>query len=323
MFKPLYETVKSRPEDPEAHFLLGQKYARHRRWLPAIAEYRTSIALGKTGADVLVMLAGAYLRAGLVELAGKVSGEVLAGSDEKAGKAARKILQQARTARPEPLESTSQLQYTRLRRLADHIRNLHGGPCVSVLDVGGGEGRLCLFMPEARYVLAEPSINGISGEALPFAEKHFDVVVSCHVLEHVPPAGRRAFLDALCSRAKYHLLLLNPFYEEGGDSADRTRLVFDLTGYNWAKEHLECGLPGLDELRAYAQERGCGLRIFPNGSKHLALAYVFLEHYAAKAGGLDELKKVNSFFNTFYHDKLTNEKHPNDYLVEISLGHGS
>jgi 2-polyprenyl-3-methyl-5-hydroxy-6-metoxy-1,4-benzoquinol methylase len=57
---------------------------------------------------------------------------------------------------------------------------------IKVLDVGGGHGQLASFLPEASYCLAEPSVNGISGADLPFADRSFDYVVSCHVLEQIP-----------------------------------------------------------------------------------------------------------------------------------------
>jgi hypothetical protein len=102
-------------------------------------------------------------------------------------------------------------QYYRFSSLAREIKN-SGGTNVSVLDVGGGDGRLACFIPDLWYCLAEPTTNGISGTKLPFADLSFDYVVSCHVLEHIPAQDRYAFLDQLLSKAKRGVILLNPFY---------------------------------------------------------------------------------------------------------------
>ena len=77
-------------------------------------------------------------------------------------------------------EAYSHNTYYRLKTLSEHMTALSGGGQFTVLDIGGGEGDLCLFLPDAAYVLAEPSINGISGQELAFEDKSFDFVVAVH-----------------------------------------------------------------------------------------------------------------------------------------------
>jgi hypothetical protein len=61
------------------------------------------------------------------------------------------------------------------------------------------------------------------------------------------------------------------------------------------------------------------LRIFPNGSLAVTLAFVYLDHYAALAGRKRELEKINYFFNTLLFNKLTDPKNPTGYLAELSM----
>ena len=110
-----------------------------------------------------------------------------------------------------------------------------------MLDVGGGEGLLAQFLDEAKfeYCLAEPTVNGISGIALPFAPKSFDIVVSCHVLEHIPIDDRVVFLDNLVNQARKAVVFLNPFEVPKTHVTERLKLLISITGADWAKEHLD------------------------------------------------------------------------------------
>jgi len=314
-----FKDIIVNPLQPGPHIKLAGKYAWRRKWFEAIAQYRTAMTLGGENDEDLLSLADACIHIGQVSQAATYCEDLLGRTQGKLRKKALKMLEKAKTARPRPLESLSHLRYGRLKRIAGHIETLYAEADLAILDVGGGDGALCLFLPRARYALAEPSVNGISGGSLPFAGGAFDVVVSCHVLEHVPREGRHEFLQMLCSKTRGHLLLLNPFVEEGSGHERRTGLVVEITGAGWAKEHMACGLPALEEVRDFASSRGIPLRVFPNGSKHEALAYVFLEHYAKRAGRGRELERINRFFNESFHHELQDGPYPNDYLVELDL----
>src|SRR5262249_966202 len=153
--------------------------------------------------------------------------------------------------------------------------------------------QLAPFLPGSRYFLADPASNGLTATGLPPTFGPFDYVVSCHVLEHIEPEARGAFLDALISRMQTAVVLLNPFHLEGTSEEERLQLVIDLTGAPWAREHLQCTLPDVDDVQAYAKVHGLRCSIQPVGAMTTALAYVFVEHFAKRAGAADELNRIN------------------------------
>ena len=79
-----------------------------------------------------------------------------------------KRLDAFKRALPDPL-TMNHNQYFRFISLSSEITRRAGGTELSVLDVGGGEGQLAAFIPNASYCLAEPNVNGISGTELPFS----------------------------------------------------------------------------------------------------------------------------------------------------------
>ncbi len=210
---------------------------------------------------------------------------------------------EGRTAESPPLDRTTEFldmdhnQFHRFRSLSQKVRSLAAGSRYSILDVGGGDGQLSQFLPEADYVLAEPTVNGLSGRALPFAPDSFDYVVACHVLEHIPFADREAFLDSLLSRARRALVLLNPFEDAAASTATRLDLFVSVTKAGWAREHLQCRMPTIASVKEFAQARNLETTVEPNGFMPCAAALEFSNYFAKRLGRGDDLDAINRYFN--------------------------
>jgi len=191
------------------------------------------------------------------------------------------------------------------------------GRRISVLDIGGGDGQLAQFLPGADYFLAEPSVNGISGCELPFADGTFDYVVACHVLEHVMPNQRYRFLDNLVRRARRAVVLLNPFHDARTSVEERLHLFIRITNAQWAKEHLECSLPKLQTVVQYAADRGLRLDYEPNGFMPLSTALVFTRYFSFGPLRAKEFALINEYFNVRLSGLLNSEDCPNAYLITL------
>lgn len=209
-------------------------------------------------------------------------------------------------------------RYSRYFSLAEFIKKQARGKHFSVLDVGGGEGMLSVFLPDCKYCLAEPTINGISGLQLPFDEKAFDFVVACHVLEHVPEGSRELFLDNLHKISKHGVVLLNPFENNQQDFIKAAELTSDLTQSLWAKEHVECGFPNLEYLEFYAKKRSLGFISKGFGNFLASLSFVFVDFYGAQAGKHCDLDTLNFFVNSNFKKADFESGSPEAHIVFIS-----
>lgn len=216
-----------------------------------------------------------------------------------------------------PISQMNHNQYFRFITLSEVINKRVQNESLSILDIGGGHGELAAFIPNFQYCLAEPKINSISGTNLPFPEKAFDYVISCHVIEHIPISERYAFLDELVSKAKKGVILLNPFKIKDTYVTERLKLFIKITDAEWAKEHLECELPELQFIQNYASNKRLKIKISPNGTLTTSIALEFMNYFAACANLHNKANDINIFFNTKYRGILDSKDYPTAYLIEL------
>ncbi len=218
--------------------------------------------------------------------------------------------------RPETLDHN---RHYRMHALRDALLGIAGGEEFSLLDIGGGDGALALFLPRTDYQLMEPGTNGLGAEDLPHADDSVDIVCACHVFEHIPPEAREAFLDKLCAVARRHVLLLNPFAAVGGNHEERLQITVDLIGASWAREHLECGLPEMQEVTDFATRRGLSCRTWPNGSVGTSFLATYVRHYATLAGRAGEADRIDAYLNGLDPDLLVSPVLPAAWFVHLEL----
>ena len=153
--------------------------------------------------------------------------------------------------------------------------------------------------------------------ALP--DESFDVVVLCHVLEHVPTDARDDFLSSLCRKSRGFVLIVGPLavsaYDGLGD-----RLAYEITRAPWAAEHIACKLPTMESVQKFAERKGFPVTITANGNAAAVFWIVFASYFATKCGEGAALDRVTRFFNTHLCNQMTNPLQPNDFIVELSVG---
>lgn len=134
-----------------------------------------------------------------------------------------------------------------------------------ILEIGSGSYGITPYLkncvtgvdtdfPEPEYPLLKQVKS--SGERLPFKNNHFEVVILSDVLEHIPKSKRKDVLDESLRVARRYVIVSGPF---GKSSAlqDKKLAQYSMkkTGemHPFFKEHLENGLPDVEDIERYTK----------------------------------------------------------------------
>ena len=151
-----------------------------------------------------------------------------------------------------------------------------------VLDVGGFDGALAMFLPEYVIDVIDPITTGGTGHSV--TADSYEAVVSIDALEHVPPDERQSFTQKLSNAARLHLLINFP----GQQSATAQQLVFDLTNNPLVKEHVMWQLPDRKQVRDWVEETGFEVET----TQHTSLAQ-WISQYLLQTMAPDVAAKAN------------------------------
>jgi hypothetical protein len=176
-------------------------------------------------------------------------------------------------------------RFVRLQAVADQIADTDGASR-SVLDVGGYDGALALFVDAAKFHLLDPETTGGSAADIGVADRAYQCVAAVDVLEHIDPPLRERVLEE-CARVTAEMLVLNyPAVE----SQLAQQLVLKLTGNSLIRQHVEWDLPDSIWVVKRLEELGfvCTLR------KHTSVA-VWVGQYVVQNLAPEAAAPVNEY----------------------------
>jgi len=160
----------------------------------------------------------------------------------------------------------------------ENLRRKAGLPVLDILDFGGAEGSLGrtlrMYGLESHYrvtladideaalkvaaAVANARVVTLEPEGtLPFADASFDVAVSSDVFEHIPKSARQGRADELRRVSRLGQVHSVPA-DDGGHHWNSVQVDEDFAAWQresfgapdrWTGEHLEKGVPSLDDLR--------------------------------------------------------------------------
>lgn len=138
-------------------------------------------------------------------------------------------------------------KYVRLQAAAEQIEDAQ-----KILDVGGYDGALALFLNDIHIDLLDPETTGGHATAISANDLTYDCVVAVDVLEHIPPNERLLVLYE-CARVSIDQLILNYPCQS---SADAQALMLKLTNNPFVKEHVQWPLPDTELVIESLNELG-------------------------------------------------------------------
>lgn len=200
-------------------------------------------------------------------------------------------------------------QYQRYRLVADIIDALRvKGERLAVLDVGGRTALLRQFLPGDEVFLVDleaSSERGLvlgDGSSLPYADNSVDALVTFDTLEHVPPAGREAFISECARVARRWVVIAGPFQAPEVEEAETLLAAFieDKLGqkHRYLLEHKQNGLPDRPACEALLKAAGGDVVSIGHANIERWLALMCLSLYMDRDAPLRELaRKFFHFYN--------------------------
>ncbi len=140
-------------------------------------------------------------------------------------------------------------RFCRLHKTAEYLLQSVNS-AETILDVGGFDGALALFLPQHTIEVIDPETTG--GTGFDITEKSYDVIVSIDALEHVAPEQRDLFLKHLADAARSQCFINFPSQR----SAPAQSLIFDLTKNPLVHDHVRWQLPDANEVAASLEKLG-------------------------------------------------------------------
>lgn len=132
-------------------------------------------------------------------------------------------------------------RYVRLQAASAVVRNLAEEP-TTIVDAGGYDGALALFVPDHRVDLIDPATTGASLLHAPVDDCSYEFAIAVDVLEHIVPSERARALQELARIARRFVVLNYPCRQ----SKEAQELVYRLTNNILIQEHVQWELPDTD-----------------------------------------------------------------------------
>lgn len=150
-------------------------------------------------------------------------------------------------------------RFIRLHRAAREIKRLVPDS-ETILDVGGFDGALAMFLPGYKVDVVDPATT--CGTVFSVNQNSYEAVVSIDAIEHVEPTDRKAFLTHMTQVAKRSCFINFP----SRHTTDSQALVLGLTDNPLVKEHVEWQLPDTHEISRHLELQGYSVDIQNHGS---------------------------------------------------------
>lgn len=184
-------------------------------------------------------------------------------------------------------------RFVRLKAASEAITQ-NAGSEWTILDVGGFDGALALFLPDYDIDLIDPASSGASLLQGLAGSLSYDAVTAIDALEHVAPQERDRALQELARIARKLIVLNYPCRE----TTEAQKIVLEATNNPLVREHVEWELPDTDNVVALMQGLGFSTKVTP----HASLA-IWLGQYLTLNLAPDAAKEMNRYLIDHHSDE--------------------
>ena len=186
------------------------------------------------------------------------------------------------------------LSWDRFVRLKAAAEAIQATDAKRLLDAGGFDGALALFLPEHEIDVIDPATTGGSVLSIPSGDGSYDAVVAVDVLEHIEPNDRSKALSEFARVCSRHIILNYPCR----DSKEAQELALKLTNNTLIKEHVEWELPDSDWVLTQLSKFGFTGHVKP----HTSIA-IWLGQYVTLNLTPDAAKELNRHLVKHYSEE--------------------
>jgi len=187
-----------------------------------------------------------------------------------------------RVRNPEVRHDLSWDRYIRLKAVADAIKGLDNS-VKRIMDAGGYDGALALFLEGYEVDLFDPATTGGSLLQAPVYDQSYELTVSVDVLEHIDAALRERALAELARITRRYIVLNYPCRE----TTKAQKIILKATNNALIREHVEYGLPDSAWVLRTLGQHGFEGTVQPYGCMNVWIGQYLGLHLAPPAVAAD------------------------------------
>jgi hypothetical protein len=210
-------------------------------------------------------------------------------------------------------------RYEITRQIIEEYKAFSNKKTLKILDVGGYFKNkyqqdwlpISNFMPNDYTIVLDVvdcSLDNYvrgDGKNLPFDDSSFDFVVTNDTLEHIEIGKRTGFINELLRVSNNKVVITAPFYNEVNEMFEKMLYEFIVNvlnaEHNMLKEHIENGLPKMEEINEILDELGYEHFVFSSGNSYNWFMMMIIKHYLMSMSHTSNLDRL---IDRYYNDNV-------------------
>lgn len=228
-------------------------------------------------------------------------------------------------------------RYKTIQIIVKMVKTHYNIKQLNILEVGSNrQFNLGSFLPDENITYSditvpdglESNIKFIQADATNLKninDNEFDMVIAADVFEHIPKNKRADFLSETSRASKLLNLLCFPFNSKSIESAEKNtneyyKTIFGID-HTWLKEHIDIGLPDIDNIKSILDNINKSYFIFEHGDillwEEMTKALSFSEYSPAFTPLMEKIEDI--YKQHIYLDDIGNNNYRKFIVISDDL----